>query len=143
MRKFTVVFLILAVAGLGLSAAGTVDRARQLKSEGRWAEAAQEHPQALCRAVYLLNAAAQAISQPGKDGRDSTGRWLYNNLTADTAKKSDAFLLQATGELANDDGKGCLGADRESALDWLTRLQSVVGPLLSRPLPTFTPSVKK
>lgn len=142
MAGFSIIlFAVMAFASVGRCLAGPLDKAHQLKAEGKYAEAAKEHPQALCRAAYLLNAAAQAISQPGKDGRDSTGRWLYNNLNAETAKASDALLLQATAELGNDDGKGCSGYDREKALDWLTRLQSVIGPLLPAPKPT--PAAKK
>lgn len=114
----------LAFAGLVVTPehAKAVKDAHALKDAGKYEEAAKVHPQSLCRAVYLLNAAAQVISQEGENGQDSEGNYLYNNVTAKTKVQAEALLDQVAVELKTPDEWGCDGTSKAKVEAWLKNM---------------------
>lgn len=98
----------IAVHADGLPDKDKVELAHALKAKGQYKEASDVHPNELCKAVYLWNAACQLVGD-----RDTNGRWMYNpsKVTPEVRNQAMGYLIAAHGYIAASDGKSCTGVD--------------------------------
>lgn len=128
MRKLFVAVLgvlFLAFSALPTLAAGDVTKAQGLKNAGKYEEAAAEHPNELCKGVYLVKAAWKLVAYVDKSGDNQ----IKSNLSEGAKTAALALLDEADKHFANaeKDKVECTGADLETWKAYSANTRACIG----------------